>query len=77
MRRVTSHSTYIATEKPYAAPGLVSYRCRNRYGWTMIGAEDHDGAFREALRSDASSKRIDLQIWSGTAYVPCYEEGEV
>lgn len=56
--------------RPLAAHGLISYRCRNRYGWTMIGATDHDDAFREALRSCEFSKRADLQIWNGERYVP-------
>lgn len=57
------------TAKPLAAPGLISYRCKNRYGWTMIGAKDIDDAMREALRS-GDAKREDLQVWNGTEYVP-------
>jgi hypothetical protein len=50
-------------DRPLAAPGLTSYRCRNRFGWTMIGARDNDEAFREALRSCETSKRTDLEVW--------------
>ncbi len=57
------------TERPLAAKGLTSYRCRNRYGWTMIGATDADDAMREALRSSSDAKREDLQIWNGREYV--------
>lgn len=56
--------------KPLAAKGYTSYRCRNRYGWTMIGAKDVDDAMREARRSDESAKREDLQVWNGSEYVP-------
>ena len=58
-----------AVNRPLAADGLISYRCRNRYGWTMIGAIDHDDAMREARRSDETAKREDLQIWNGSEYV--------
>jgi hypothetical protein len=57
-------------ERPLADKGLTSYRCRNRFGWTMIGAKDHEDAMREALRSCEVSRREDLQIWNGTQYVP-------
>ena len=36
------------TDRPLAAPGLISYRCRNRFGWTMIGARDDTDALKEA-----------------------------
>lgn len=54
--------------KPLAAPGLTSYRCRNRYGWTMIGARDDADALNEARRSDPAAKIEDLQIWNGAEY---------
>lgn len=58
------------TNRPLAAPGLNSYRCRNRYGWTMIGAHNHSDAMREAKRTDEGAKPEDLQIWNGFRYVP-------
>ena len=57
-------------DRPLAAPGLTSYRCRNQYGWTMIGARDDDEAFREALRSDSKARREDLQVWVKDHYEP-------
>lgn len=59
------------TDKPLAAEGLLSYRCKGQFGWIMIGAKDDDDAFSEALRSCATAKREGLQKWDGTAYVPC------
>jgi hypothetical protein len=57
------------TDKPLAAPGLISYRCRSPFGWCMIGATDHADAMREAARSMRDPKPSDLQIWDGKAYV--------
>lgn len=54
--------------KPLAAPGLISYRCKNRYGWTMIGAKNAADAMREARRSCEVSKPEDLEIWIGDRY---------
>lgn len=56
-------------EKPLAAPGLNSYRCRGRFGWIMIGARDHDEAMREARRSYEGASRADLEVWNGRGYV--------
>lgn len=58
------------TDRPLAAHGLISYRCRNRYGWTMIGAKDVESAMSEARRSASDAKRENLQVWNGTEYVP-------
>lgn len=63
-------------DRPLAAPGLISYRCKGRFGWIMIGAKDHDDAMREARRSVDRlgadlPRREDLQIWNGKEYVPC------
>ena len=55
--------------KPLAAPGLTSYRCRGRYGWIMIGAKDTVDAMREALRSSKDASRDTLQAWNGAEYV--------
>lgn len=55
-------------DKPLAASGFTSYRCKSRYGWIMIGATGHDDAMREARRSWEGADRKDLQIWNGTKY---------
>lgn len=59
----------VAHDKPLAAPGLTSYRCRSRWGWIMIGATDHDDAMREARRSSSDVQREHLEVWDGTRYV--------
>lgn len=56
-------------DKPCAAKGLISYRCRGMWGWIMIGAKDNADAFNEALRSTPLAKRETLEIWNGTEYV--------
>lgn len=56
------------TDRPLASPGLVSYRCRNRFGWTMIGAKDDEEALREARRSDPGAKAEDLEVWTERGY---------
>lgn len=56
-------------DRPLAAEGLTSYRCRGRYGWIMIGAKNDDDAFREAQRSSESAARETLQRWDGERYV--------
>ena len=60
--------------RPYAAHGFTSYRCKSRYGWIMIGALDHLDAMREALRSDPTAQREDLQVWNGAIYVPALDD---
>lgn len=60
------------TDRPLAAEGLISYRCKGNYGWCMIGATDHEDAFNEAKRSISNPKREDLQIWDGNEYVNVY-----
>ncbi|RQT26017.1 hypothetical protein DF037_20215 [Burkholderia contaminans] len=57
-------------ERPLAAAGLKSYRCKGRFGWIMIGATDVDDAMREARRSCAAAKVADLEEWKGERYVP-------
>ena len=57
-------------DMPMAAQGLISYRCKNRFGWTMIGARDDADALREARRTWSGSRVEDLQRWDGTQYVP-------
>ena len=60
--------------RPLAAPGLVSYRCRSPSGWIMIGATDTVGALREAGRSTAFPQVEDLQVWDGAQYVAVVAE---
>lgn len=60
----------LTCDKPLAALGLTSYRCRGAYGWIMIGAKDAAEALREALRSCAACERSGLQVWDGGQYVP-------
>lgn len=58
------------TDRPCAAPGLVSYRYLGRYGWVMIGATDDADALREAGRS-VGSDEVDpsrLERWNGERY---------
>lgn len=59
------------TSRPLAAPGLLSYRCANPYGWTMIGALSDDDALHQARCSSAGARREDLQRWDGAEYVDC------
>ena len=56
------------TERPCAAPGLTSYRCKGRYGWIMIGAHTDVEAWHEAMRSTDTPH--DLQRWTGREYQP-------
>lgn len=55
-------------DQPLAAEGLTSYRCRGPFGWIMIGANDDEGAFKEALRSSERADRATLQRWNGAEY---------
>lgn len=59
------------TDRPLAAAGLVSYRASCPYGWIMIGARDDADALVQARRSSSKVEARDLQVWNGTAYVPC------
>lgn len=58
------------TERPLAMAGLISYRCKGRYGWIMIGAIDKADAMNEARRSSQTAKPEDLEVWDGERYVP-------
>lgn len=62
--------------RPCAATGLVSYRCRSRYGWIMIGATDHVDAMREARRSDLGAHAEHLEIWTVDGYRPVTAGGD-
>lgn len=57
-------------DKPLAAAGLKSYRCKGRFGWIMIGATDDADATAEARRSCATAIADDLQKWDGEKYAP-------
>ncbi len=73
MRRQTPDTERVRPfwDRPCAAPPWRSYRCRSTYGgWIMVGAEDDDHALREARRSRKDATRDDLQVWTGTEYVP-------
>lgn len=61
-------------ERPCAAAGLISYRCRSRFGWIMIGAMTDDAALAEARRSWAGAARDGLERWNGNRYVPVDEK---
>lgn len=58
--------------RPLASAGLLSFRCRCRYGWVMIGAKDPHDALAQARLSDQNAARENLQMWdeSATSYVP-------
>lgn len=56
--------------RPLAAAGLTSYRCRTRFGYAMIGAKDDADAMNEAVRAYPAAKREDLEAWDGKRYVP-------
>lgn len=58
------------SDRPMAAPGLTSYRCKSPYGWIMIGAKDHADAMKEARRSSDNVTEAGLEIWNGEGYVP-------
>lgn len=58
------------TERPLAAPGLISYRALGTYGWIMIGARNDQDALIDGQRSTHKQLTLaDLQVWDGTHYV--------
>ena len=59
-------------DKPLAAQGLISYRCKGSYNWIMIGAKDNIDALKQAARSSAFVKKETLEVWNGTCYVSAY-----
>lgn len=59
------------TSKPLAAPGYTSYRCKQPFGWVMIGATNDDDAMKQAKQSAPNANIKDLQAWDGKAYVAC------
>jgi hypothetical protein len=61
----------LMTGKPLAAPGLLSYRYRSRYGWIMIGAHNDSDALHQAGRSLSYGEpdAANLQRWDGAQYV--------
>jgi hypothetical protein len=63
-----SHANIV--NKPCAAAGLISYRCRGRYhGWIMIGAKSDKDALSEARRSWEGAFIEDIERWDGERYV--------
>ena len=54
---------------PMASKGLISYRCKSRFGYIMIGAKDANDAMREAARSTPNPDRENLEVWDGTKYI--------
>jgi AAA+ superfamily predicted ATPase len=57
------------TNRPIAAPGLISYRLKTRYGYVTIGATDTLDALKQALRSTLDARVEHLEIWDGEKYV--------
>lgn len=66
--------TYEYWNQPCATAGLISYRCRSRFGWIMIGALTDDMALGEARRSWSNATREGLERWNGNRYVPVDEK---
>ncbi len=54
--------------RPCAAANLISYRCRGRFGWIMIGAKSDDDALSEARRSWPEATRDRIERWDGARY---------
>ena len=73
VNRAIAEGAPIYENLPMAAPGLISYRARGRYGWIMIGAKDKHDAMREAKRSTPAP--YDLQRWNGESYEPIAPHG--
>ena len=63
--------------RPMAATGLISYRCRLAFGFIMIGATDHADAFRQALRSSDEATRDGLDVWDGKQYVAVWRKRKI
>ena len=62
------------SQRPCAAVGLISYRCKSAFGWIMIGATDKADAMREALRSSDRVHPDHLEVWNGKQYVPAHNK---
>lgn len=56
-------------DKPCAVEPYISYRCKGRFGWIMIGATNHADALSEARRSSQEAIVETLEVWNGTEYV--------
>jgi hypothetical protein len=68
--QVTKDDRY---NRPMAAAGLTSYRCKSAYsGFIMIGAKDDADALTQARRSRDSAQAAEIEIWDAAAgtYVP-------
>lgn len=59
-------------DRPCAATGLISYRCRSRFGWVMIGALNVQDALAEAKRSSSEARIEAIERWNGNRYVPVH-----
>lgn len=71
MNHIQGQDPRAITNKPLAAPGLLSFRLKALYGWIMIGAKDEAEALKEARRSAAEARIERLEKWNGHTYVPC------
>ncbi|MBA9846810.1 hypothetical protein ACUXIL_003358 [Ralstonia pickettii] len=67
---MSTYGQFNLCDRPLAAQGFTSYRCRSRYGWIMIGAYDDRDALSEARRSRADALSQDLEVWDGSQYRP-------
>lgn len=56
-------------DTPHAAPVLISYRCKGRYGWVRVGATSAEEALREAARSSDFIRPETLEVWAGDRFV--------
>jgi len=71
MREVGATPEIHVTDLPLASEWLTSYRYRGRFGWVMIGANNHSEALREASRSISERVTTDkLEVWNGDRYQP-------
>lgn len=67
---MNTYKTLPISERPCAAGGFISYRCKGRFSWIMIGARDDADALREARRSSDSIQPDTLERWNGDYYEP-------
>lgn len=70
MRGEVGRVSVCVSDRPCAAAGLVSYRCKGRFGWIMVGARDDADALREARRTRADADWSHLEVWDGLKYSP-------
>lgn len=65
------------SEKPLAAAGLISYRCKGPFGYIMIGATSDDDALSQARHSSPQVQAGALERWDGVRYSPVEMPAEV